>query len=117
MQTSKRQSEYDRFFPAEAQEMDEYLEHMRSESYNLCLYINPKNPRSIKAIQQIQQICEEYLSGRYKLEIVDIHEHPERLQEDQVFAVPTLVKRLPPPVYKLIGDMSDIATVTVALGL
>lgn len=97
--------------------MDEYLEQVKPEYYKLCLYINPQNPRSIRAIQQIQQICEEYLPERCSLEIVDIHEHPERLQEDQVFAVPTLVKRLPPPVYKLIGDMSDIATVTVALGL
>ena len=117
MKTSKSQSEYDHFFPAEAQDVDEYLEQFKPNYYKLCLYINPKNPRSIKAVQQIQQICEQYLSERYSLEIVDIHEHPERLQEDQVFAVPTLIKRLPPPLYKLIGDMSDIAKVTVALGL
>ena len=117
MKSSKRQSEYDQFFPAEAQDADEYLEARKSEYYKLCLYINPKNPHSIKAVQQIQQLCEEYLAGRHSLEIVDIYEHPERLQEDQVFAVPTLIKRLPPPLHKFIGDMSDIATVTVALGL
>ncbi len=117
MTPSKRDSQYDQYFPPEAQDVDEYIEQDRPENYQLSLYVARQNPRSIKAIQQIQQICEEYLPGRYSLEVVDIHEHPERLQEDQVFAVPTLIKRLPPPLYRLIGDMSDVAKVTFALGV
>ncbi len=117
MTLSKSDSQYDQYFPPGTQDVDEYIGHNQPENYKLCLYVAKTNPRSVKAIQQIQQICEEYLPGRYSLEVVDIYEHPERLQEDQVFAVPTLIKRLPPPLYRLIGDMSDVAKVTFALGV
>jgi circadian clock protein KaiB len=75
------------------------------------------NPGSIRAIKRIKQLCDEYLPGRYDLEIIDIHEHPELLQQDQVFAVPTLIKQLPLPLHRLIGDLSDLESVVGALGL
>jgi circadian clock protein KaiB len=108
---------YDDLYPQGAQNVEEYLEGFEQEFYKLRLYVAKGNPRSIRAIQRIKQLCEEYLSGHYELQIVDIHEHPELLQQDQVFAVPTLIKQLPPPLHRLIGDMSDIDSVMVALGL
>ena len=117
MNSSHPSSQYDSFFPEGSQDVDEYLGNVEQEYYQLRLYVAKDNPRSVRAIRRIKQLCEEYLSGHYELEIVDIHEHPELLQQDQVFAVPTLIKRLPPPLHRLIGDISDIDSVVVALGL
>ncbi len=100
--------EYEQFFPKEAQDVADYLEEFPTETYELRLYINKKSPRSKRVIQRVQQFCDDQLSGRYRLSVVDIYESPEMLMQDQIFAVPTLVKRLPPPPKWLIGDMSDM---------
>ncbi len=110
-------SDDNKLFPPGAQDVTEYLESFEPEYYQFRLYVSKGSPGSIRAIKRIKQLCEEYLPGRYNLEIVDIHEHPELLQEDQVFAVPTLIKRLPPPLHRLIGDLSDKESVVGALGL
>lgn len=117
MASSKHSSEYDKYFPEAALDVADYLEQIEPEHYDLRLYVARKNPRSIQAIRRLKKLCEERLPGRYTLEIIDIHEQPELLMQDQIFAVPTLIKRLPPPLQRLIGDMSDLDSVVVALGL
>ncbi|MBZ0156806.1 MAG: circadian clock KaiB family protein [Alphaproteobacteria bacterium] len=83
----------------------------------LRLYVTGATKRSAKAIESIRRICEEYLKGRYELEIIDIYQHPEFAGEEQVIAAPTLVKKLPQPIRKLIGDMSDEDRILIGLGL
>jgi circadian clock protein KaiB len=104
-------------FPPEAQDVADYLEGFEPERYKFRLYVSKRNAKSILTIKRFERLCEEYLPGRYELEIIDIHEHPEMLQQDQIFAVPTLIKQLPPPFHRLIGDLSDTELVVGALGL
>jgi circadian clock protein KaiB len=75
--------------------------------YRLRLFITGTTPRSARAIRNIQAICEEHLSGRYDLEVIDIYQHPEHVRAEQIIVTPTLVKQSPLPVRKLIGDLSD----------
>ena len=84
-----------------------------AEQYLLRLYVTGTTPRSARAIHNIRAICEEKLQGRYELEVIDIYQHPE--QAKQVVVTPTLVKSLPLPVRKLIGDLSDAERVLVGL--
>ncbi|RXE56130.1 hypothetical protein ABH15_08150 [Methanoculleus taiwanensis] len=85
--------------------------------YVLRLYITGMTPRSREAIENIKEICETHLSGRYDLEVIDIYQQPERAEEAQVFAAPTLIKELPLPLRKLIGDMSNRDRVLIGLGI
>jgi circadian clock protein KaiB len=85
--------------------------------YILRLYVTGMTPRSQKAIENIKEISEEHLAGRYDLEVIDIYQQPERAQEAQVVATPTLIKQLPLPLRKLIGDMSDKDRVLIGLGI
>jgi circadian clock protein KaiB len=85
--------------------------------YVLRLYVTGMTPRSQKAIENIKEISEEHLAGRYDLEVIDIFQQPERAQEAQVVATPTLIKQLPLPLRKLIGDMSDKDRVLIGLGI
>lgn len=117
MTPSQPPSEYNNLFPPGAQDISDYLGDSGLEYYKFRLYVAKGNPGSIRAIKRIKQLCDEYLPGRYDLEIIDIHEHPELLQQDQVFAVPTLIKQLPLPLHRLIGDLSDLESVVGALGL
>ena len=92
---------------------------MRSEkdTYVLRLYVSGQTTRSVRAIENLKQLCEEYLKGRYEIEIIDVYQQPERLKEDQIIGVPTLIKELPLPVRKVIGDLSDTERVLVGLAL
>jgi circadian clock protein KaiB len=117
MSSSQSSSNQSDLFPQEAQEVADYLGSIEMERYKFRLYVAKGNPRSIRAMKRVKQLCEEHLPGRYDLEIVDIHENPELLQQDQVFAVPTLIKQCPPPLHRLIGDLSDMESVMGALGL
>jgi circadian clock protein KaiB len=85
--------------------------------YRLRLFVSGSTPRSIRAIQNIRAICEEKLQDRYDLEVIDIYQHPEQLQPDQILVTPTLVKQLPLPFRKIIGDLSDKERVLVALDI
>jgi circadian clock protein KaiB len=90
----------------------------RSEAhYSLRLYITGMTPRSTEAIAAIKSICEEFLQGRYDLEVVDIYQHPEEARSAQIIASPTLLKRLPVPLRRLIGDLSNRERVLVGLDL
>jgi circadian clock protein KaiB len=85
--------------------------------YRLRLFVTGTTPKSARAIQNIRTICEEHLQGRYDLEVVDIYQHPERVKADQIVVTPTLVKQIPLPLRKLIGDLSDTARVLAALDI
>ena len=85
--------------------------------YLLTLYVTGLRPRSQLAIDNIRRLCEEHLAGRYELQIVDIYQQPGLAAGAQIIAAPTLVKRLPPPLRQVIGDMSDDGRVLVALGI
>jgi circadian clock protein KaiB len=85
--------------------------------YNLRLYVAGQTPKSVTALKNLKQICEEHLKGQYSIEIVDLREHPQLAKGDQILAVPTLVRRLPEPMKKIIGDLSNTERVLVGLDL
>lgn len=85
--------------------------------YELKLFVTGMTDRSLRAIQSLRAICNEHLSGRYQLEILDIRQHPELTRDEQVIAAPTLVKKQPLPLRRIIGDLSDTARVLSGLGL
>ncbi len=89
----------------------------RAKEWELRLYIAGKTPRAIKAIQNLERICEEHLAGRYRIEVIDLLETPTLAKGDQIVAVPTLVRRLPPPLKKIIGDLSNAERVLVGLDI
>ncbi len=89
----------------------------RSRTYVLRLYVTGTTARSVRAIQNVRRICEEHLHGAYELEIVDLYKNVPLAKGDQIIAAPTLVKRLPAPLRRLIGDMSDEQRVLVGLDL
>ena len=85
--------------------------------YKLLLYVAGMTPRSVRAIANIKQICEEHLKGRYALQVIDIYQQPLPAEGEQIIAVPTLIKKLPPPLRRLIGDLSDRERVLIGLDL
>ena len=88
-----------------------------TERYVLTLYVTGATARSLRAIANVKAICEQYLKGRYQLEVVDIYRRPELLRRDQIVAVPTLIKKLPVPLRLLVGDLSRTEQVLQGLGL
>jgi circadian clock protein KaiB len=89
----------------------------RSQFYILRLYIAGQTPNSIAAIANLKKICEEKLRGKYRIQVVDLLEKPQLAKGDQIIAIPTLVRRLPPPVKKIIGNLSKTESVVVGLDL
>jgi circadian clock protein KaiB len=87
------------------------------EQWDLCLYVTDRSPKCLRAIENLQRACEEHLAGRYKIEIVDLLANPGRATDDQILAVPTVVRRLPAPIRKLVGDLSDSDRLRVGLEL
>jgi len=85
--------------------------------YILRLYITGITPRSTRAIANIKNICEEYLKGRFKLEVIDIYKHPSLGRGEQIIASPTLIKQLPLPLRRFVGDLSDTERVLLGLDL
>jgi circadian clock protein KaiB len=83
----------------------------------LRLYVAGQTPNSVRAIANIKKICEEKLQGRYELEVIDLYQQPQLAQGEQIIAVPTLVRKLPPPLRRIIGDLSDAERVLVGLDL
>ena len=83
----------------------------------LRLYTAGQSPRSLAALDNLKRICEEHLSGRYSIEIVDLLKNPRLAKDDQIVAIPTLVRQLPPPLRKIIGDLSDTERALVGLQL
>lgn len=87
------------------------------ETWELRLYVAGRTPKSIKAFENLTKICEEHLPGRYKIEVVDLLENPRLAKEDQIVAIPTLVRKLPDPIRRVIGDLSNVEKTLVGLQL
>jgi circadian clock protein KaiB len=88
-----------------------------TEGYVLRLYVTGMTPRSIRAVENVRGICEEHLQGRYDLEVIDIYQQPTLAEGEQIIATPTLIKKLPLPLRKVIGDMSSTERVLLGLDL
>ena len=91
--------------------------HSRQATHVLRLYVSRSTVKSKRAVENIKRMCEQHLKGRYDLEVIDIHEHANLARDEQIVAVPTLIKRLPLPLQKLVGDMSDLNKVLIGLDL
>lgn len=89
----------------------------QNPKYSLYLYITGNTSRSMRSIQRLREICEKHLKGRYELKVIDICQQPELASESQILAAPTLIKKLPLPFLRLVGDLSNQQRVSVALGL
>ena len=87
------------------------------DNWYLRLYVAGQSPRSLSAFANLTRLCEEYLAGRYEIEVIDLLEDPARAQTDDIVALPTLVRRLPAPLRKVIGDLSNLDRVLVGLRL
>ena len=87
------------------------------EIWNLRLYVAGQTPKSLTAFANLKKICEEHLAGTYRIEIIDLLENPALAKGDQILAIPTLVRKLPEPVRKIIGDLSNTERVLVGLDL
>ena len=87
------------------------------ETWNLRLYIAGMTPRAVAALENLKKMCEEHLAGRYEIEVIDLLVNPKLAVGDQIIAVPTLVRKLPPPMKKIIGDLANKERVLVGLDL
>ena len=89
----------------------------RRAEYILRLYVTGSTPRSLKAISNLKRFCEEHFPDEYELEIIDIYKNPEAVREEQIIAAPTLIKKLPAPLRRFVGDLSNKQKLLVGLGL
>ena len=87
------------------------------ETYNLRLYVAGQTPKSLTAIANLKRICEDHLAGRYLIEVIDLLKTPQLAEGDQIVALPTLVRHLPPPLKRIIGNLSDTERVLVGLDI
>jgi circadian clock protein KaiB len=94
----------------------EWRDHM-SENYALKLYVAGQTPKAVRAFSNLRKICEEHLEGRYSIEVIDVVGNPQLAKVDQILALPTLVRQLPTPIKKIIGDLSNTEHVLMGLDL
>ncbi len=85
--------------------------------YDMRLYVIGQTPKSRNALENLMRLCKTYLKGQYSVEVIDLLLHPQRAQEDEILAIPTLVRKLPTPIRKIIGDLSQTEYVLVALNV
>lgn len=90
---------------------------MAEDMFDLRLYVAGQTPRAVRAFANLRKICDEHLAGRYRIEVIDLVEDPQLGRGDQILALPTLVRRLPQPIKKIIGDLSNTERVLVGLDL
>jgi circadian clock protein KaiB len=101
--------------PTDSQNVDE-VDSVAKE-WQLSLYVAGETSRSVAALANVRRICEDHLAGRYEIEVIDLLEHPQLAQAERIVAIPTLVRHLPEPVRKIIGDLSDPERVLIGLDL
>jgi len=89
----------------------------QTEGYNLRLYVAGQTPKSIAAIANLKNLCERHLPGRYSIDIVDLMQNPSLAQRDQIVAIPTLIRKLPEPIKRIIGDLSNTERVLIGLDI
>jgi circadian clock protein KaiB len=87
------------------------------KQWQLRLYVAGQTPKSITAFANLQRLCEEYVAGEFEIEVIDLVENPRLAKDDQIVAIPTLVRKLPKPIRKIIGDLSDTERTLVGLQL
>jgi len=87
------------------------------ETWELKLYVAGTTAKSVLALKNLKKYCEEHLKGKYKIEVIDLLEKPQLAEGDQIFAIPTLVKKVPEPIRKIIGDLSNEEKVLVGLNI
>ena len=87
------------------------------QTWELRLYIAGKTPKSVTALNNLKKYCEEHLQGKYQIEVIDLLVQPQLAEGDQIFAVPTLVRKVPVPIRKIIGDLSNEGKVLVGLNI
>jgi circadian clock protein KaiB len=100
-----------------AEAEDELDAEEADDAWVLRLYVAGQTPNSIKAFANLKKICEEHLKGKYTIEVIDLLENPQLARGDQILAIPTLVRKLPPPVRKIVGDLSKTERVLIGLDL
>ncbi len=100
-----------------ADDFDQTISRRHEDKYILRLYITGTTSRSILAITNLKRICKEFLAGRYELEVIDLFQHPGLAKDEQIIAAPTLIKKLPLPFRRIIGDMSNMEKVLLGLDL
>ncbi len=83
--------------------------------WQLRLYVAGQTPKSVTAFANLKKLCEEYLHGQYRIEVIDLLQNPDLAKQDQIFAIPTLVRKLPPPIRQIIGDLSNQEKVLLGL--
>jgi len=88
-----------------------------ADKWDLRLYVAGQTPRSVAAFANLKRICEEHIPGRYKIEVIDLVKHPQLAAGDQILAIPTLVRKLPQPLRKIVGDLRDVEKALVGLQL
>src|SRR5215216_441953 len=88
-----------------------------AKAWELRLYVAGQTPKSLAAFANLKKICEEHLAGQYEIEVIDLLKHPQLASGDQILAIPTLVRKLPEPIKKIIGDLSNTERVLVGLDL
>src|SRR3954471_8274436 len=97
--------------------MDDGPDMTEQDGYNLRLYVAGQTPKSIAAIANLKKLCEQHLPGRYKIEVIDLMKDPALAQRDQIVAIPTLIRQLPEPLKRIIGDLSNAQKVLVGLDI
>lgn len=101
----------------ESHEFEKLLKKRGTEKYLLKLYVTGLTPRSTRAIENVKKVCEEFLKGRYELNVIDIYKQPVLAKGEQIIAAPTLIKKLPVPLRRIIGDMSSREKILLGLDL
>jgi circadian clock protein KaiB len=101
--------------PLSLEEIGGSKEPVASEVFELRLYVAGQTPRSLAAFANLKRICEDHLPGRYNIEVVDLVKHPQLAAGDQILAIPTLVRKLPQPIRKIVGDLRDTERALVGL--
>ena len=101
----------------ESEDIDRWMAPAAAGKYMLRLYITGMTPNSKRAVENIKNICEQHLQGRYELEVIDVFQQPTLAEREQIIAIPTLIKHLPHPLRRLIGDMSNTEKVLLGLDL
>ncbi|MDO7844778.1 circadian clock KaiB family protein [Hymenobacter sp. M29] len=94
---------------------EDFNDPLDTETWELRLYVAGQTPKSVTAVANLRKYCEQHLKGRYKLEVVDLLVNPQLAEGDQILAIPTLVRKVPEPIRKIIGDLSNEEKVLVGL--
>jgi circadian clock protein KaiB len=113
----KKSAKVQKISPPTLQEIAEKEGPGSPDNWDLRLYVAGQSPRSLAAFANLKKICEEHLSGRYNIEVVDLVKHPQLAAGDQILAIPTLVRKLPQPLRKIVGDLRDTERALVGLQL